>query len=113
MINNNENNDVKVDNNVERDESFKVEFEKIINAEEDEKTCKLIEDDELINVPPDGGWGWIIVATSFLIFLITEGTIYAYGIFFQELNDDLKLTRSQISLIGAVKSSSVCFSGKI
>ncbi|RXG70431.1 hypothetical protein Avbf_05944 [Armadillidium vulgare] len=32
-------------------------------------------------VPPDGGWGWMVVAGSFLIFSVGGYTLYAFSIF--------------------------------
>lgn len=111
------NNDIKVDNNEEDIELItKVEFADVEIEEgncKDDTTYKCVDDDneEIIAIPPDGGWGWIIVFASFLIFLITEGIVFAFGIFFQVITMELKFTRSQISLIGAVKASSICLSG--
>jgi len=41
--------------------------------------------DELSNdlgppTAPDGGWGWIIVAASFVVNLIVDGICYTFGI---------------------------------
>lgn len=35
--------------------------------------------------PPDGGWGWIIVLSSFMIHVIADGVTYTFGIFYVEL----------------------------
>ncbi|RXG62144.1 Monocarboxylate transporter 13, partial [Armadillidium vulgare] len=32
-------------------------------------------------VPPDGGWGWVVVAGSFLILSVGGYTFYAFSIF--------------------------------
>ncbi|RXG52486.1 Monocarboxylate transporter 7 [Armadillidium vulgare] len=32
-------------------------------------------------VPPDGGWGWVVVAGSFLILSVGGYTLYAFSIF--------------------------------
>lgn len=68
--------------------------------------------EECVVIPPDGGWGWLVVAAAFTSFLVTEGIVYSFGVFLKNIADDLGCTRSQVSIIGAVKSSSVCFSGK-
>lgn len=98
-------------NDEEENELFKVEYK---NAEIEQQSVKedaAEDDDEVMTVPPDGGWGWVVVVASFLIFMITEGIIYGFGIFFQEMINDLKCSRSQISMIAALKTSSICFSG--
>ncbi|XP_067143093.1 monocarboxylate transporter 12-like [Centruroides vittatus] len=35
-------------------------------------------------VPPDGGWGWIVVFSSFMIHVIADGVTYTFGIFYTE-----------------------------
>ncbi|RWS27467.1 monocarboxylate transporter 9-like protein [Leptotrombidium deliense] len=34
--------------------------------------------------PPDGGWGWMVVFSSFMIHFITDGVTYTFGIFYSE-----------------------------
>lgn len=35
--------------------------------------------------PPDGGWGWLVVFSSFMINAIVDGFCHCYGIFLPEL----------------------------
>ncbi len=37
-----------------------------------------------IPIPPDGGWGWVIVMSSFLCNLIVDGIAYTFGVFMPE-----------------------------
>ncbi|XP_054729548.1 uncharacterized protein LOC129238524 isoform X1 [Anastrepha obliqua] len=48
--------------------------------------CDLVED-VLTPVPPDGGWGWMVVFGSFMIHLITDGMTYSFGLFYNEFLD--------------------------
>ncbi|VDM71419.1 unnamed protein product [Strongylus vulgaris] len=34
----------------------------------------------LISIPPDGGWGWVVVVGSFFIHVVTDGFVYSLGI---------------------------------
>lgn len=34
-----------------------------------------------VPVPPDGGWGWVIVFASFMCCLIVDGIAYTFGVF--------------------------------
>ena len=44
------------------------------------------EDDyEYVIVPPDGGWGWFIVAASFMGLFISDGIVYSFGLIQREL----------------------------
>ncbi|XP_017480252.1 PREDICTED: monocarboxylate transporter 12-B-like isoform X2 [Rhagoletis zephyria] len=45
--------------------------------------CDLVED-VLTPVPPDGGWGWMVVFGSFMIHIITDGMTYSFGLFYNE-----------------------------
>ena len=40
--------------------------------------------DPNIPVPPDGGWGWVVVFASFMIHVIADGIVYSFGIFYSE-----------------------------
>lgn len=35
-------------------------------------------------VPPDGGYGWIVTAASFLCILISDGILYCFGLILSE-----------------------------
>ncbi|UYV78759.1 Mct1 [Cordylochernes scorpioides] len=35
--------------------------------------------------PPDGGWGWVVVFSSFMIHVLADGIMYTFGIFYVEL----------------------------
>ncbi|XP_073833642.1 monocarboxylate transporter 1 [Musca autumnalis] len=35
-------------------------------------------------IPPDGGWGWMVVFGSFMIHIITDGMTYSFGLFYDE-----------------------------
>ncbi|XP_053970364.1 monocarboxylate transporter 12 [Hylaeus volcanicus] len=35
-------------------------------------------------LPPDGGWGYVVVLASFLIHVITDGLTYSFGVFYLE-----------------------------
>lgn len=39
---------------------------------------------EDVIVPPDGGWGWVVVFSSFMIHVIADGVTYTFGIFYTE-----------------------------
>ena len=34
-----------------------------------------------VPVPPDGGWGWVIVLSSFICNFIVDGICYTFGVF--------------------------------
>ena len=48
------------------------------------------EDDNVIDIesseylPPDGGWGWVVVSVSFLTNFMSWGTLLSSGVFLEE-----------------------------
>lgn len=69
--------------------------------------------DAYIVIPPDGGWGWIIVMSAFTAFLISDGIFFSFGIFLQEWSDTFKCTKSQVALTGALMTGFSCLAGKL
>ena len=57
-----------------------------------------------INVaaPPDGGWGWVVVFSSFAISMLVDGVCFSFGIFFDEFRREFESSKSQTSWIGSV-----------
>ncbi|XP_055303521.1 monocarboxylate transporter 12-like [Sitodiplosis mosellana] len=69
-------------------------------------------EDEL-PAPPDGGWGWVIVAASFLIHIITDGITYSFGIMYVELLGEFKEGKGYTSWILSLMSGMTLCSGPI
>ncbi|XP_076336091.1 LOW QUALITY PROTEIN: monocarboxylate transporter 13-like [Tachypleus tridentatus] len=40
--------------------------------------------EETTFLPPDGGWGWVVVFSSFMIHVLADGVTYTFGIFYVE-----------------------------
>lgn len=66
----------------------------------------------LITVPPDGGWGWVVVCGAFFSFLIVDGMFYSFGVFLEKMSQDLKCSKSKVALCTAIVSGVFCLSGK-
>ncbi|KAJ2493332.1 hypothetical protein IWW37_000616 [Coemansia sp. RSA 2050] len=68
------------------------------------------------NVPPDGGYGWVVVACSFLLEFFAEGPISAFGVF-QEyyVNERFKghASNATISLVGVLNGSCMAILGVV
>ncbi|CAG9864887.1 unnamed protein product [Phyllotreta striolata] len=54
------------------------------------------------DVIPDGGYGWIVVFATFLIYAIAEGITFAFGLLYIEFLDEFKATKSATSVIGSL-----------
>ena len=49
---------------------------------------------------PDGGFGWLVVAASFLINMIADGVTFSFGIMFEEFQ--LEFSSSSAATAGVV-----------
>jgi len=59
-------------------------------------------------VPPDGGWGWIVLISSFFSNVVIDGVCLTYSVFFNELRDYFGASQSKTALVGALVPA--CFS---
>ncbi|KAK3604658.1 hypothetical protein CHS0354_007201 [Potamilus streckersoni] len=50
-------------------------------------------------LPPDGGWGWMIVFGTFMVHFILDGIFYSFGILFAEFVDYFHGSKSETSLV--------------
>lgn len=53
-------------------------------------------------LPPDGGWGWVIVTVGFLGCLIVDGIIFSFGVVFIDIVDYFQAGTSKASWIGSL-----------
>ncbi|XP_050398485.1 monocarboxylate transporter 12 [Patella vulgata] len=52
--------------------------------------------------PPDGGWGWVVVFSSFIVHIIADGIVYSFGVFFIEFLDYFKGGKGETSWVGSL-----------
>lgn len=69
------------------------------------------EDDIQVVVPPDGGWGWVVVFASFMCNVVVDGIIFSYCMFLSEIADEFGVTKSQAALVGSMMSGFYLFVG--
>lgn len=62
-------------------------------------------------IPPDGGFGWLIVIASFLCQFLTDGSMYTFGVFIKEITVSLKCTEAQVTLSSSIQNSCYNISG--
>ena len=44
------------------------------------RTCASSISDNVIDSSPDGGWGWVVVFSSFVCMILVEGVCLSYGL---------------------------------
>nr|XP_024215185.1 monocarboxylate transporter 12-like isoform X2 [Halyomorpha halys] len=58
----------------------------------------MTEHENLISVPPDGGWGWVIVSVSFYAMVVIDVPSLGFQIVEDELMDLLSLSAAEVSV---------------
>jgi len=53
-------------------------------------------------LPPDGGWGWMVVAASFVANFIVDGVCFSYGVFFPEYLAHFDESTTKTAFVGAL-----------
>lgn len=69
--------------------------------------------EEFIPIPPDGGWGWMVVAAAFVCNMIVGGVTYAFGVLQVHLAGYFLVAKSKVLLIGSMQCGMILFVGKL
>ena len=95
-----ENNDRKR-NGKTKNGSVPHEMEKPLKKKDDSKS-DLGDAGFNLPVPPDGGWGWVVVVASFLVHVLADGVVYAFGIYLVEFVDYFRAGRGETGWIASL-----------
>lgn len=63
--------------------------------------------------PPDGGWGWVVVAAAFMVNLIADGITFSFGVIFHEFLLYFGETKATTLWIGSLFMAMPLLSGPI
>lgn len=63
--------------------------------------------------PPDGGWGWVVVAASFFVNLIADGITFSFGVIYVEFLNYFEEGKSKTAWIGSLFMAMPLLSGPI
>ena len=63
-------------------------------------------------IPPDGGWGWVIMLASFMCNVIVDGVCFSFGIFYLEFLAYYGESKSKTSWVGSVLNGMYLSMGK-
>jgi hypothetical protein len=66
-----------------------------------------------IIVPHDGGYGWVIVGIAFFINFLAEGVLISHGMVLTDMRENLNLTNTESTTLGAVQGASFLLIGPI
>lgn len=62
---------------------------------------------------PDGGWGWVVVAASFLIATVADGLAFSYGLLQKRFVEHFNTSEAKTSLIGSLFISVPLIAGPV
>lgn len=63
--------------------------------------------------PPDGGWGWVVVAAAFMVNLIGDGITFSFGVIFVEFLNYFGEGKSKTAWIGSLFMAMPLLSGPV
>lgn len=61
---------------------------------------------------PDGGWGWVVLASTLLVLCLTLGLPASMGIFFTDLQTEFQASNSETSWVTSIMTSALHAGGK-
>lgn len=70
------------------------------------------ENEEYVIIPPDGGWGWVVVLASFYCQMVLDGIMLSFGMILEEIALHYNTTRSSAAAIGSVMYGMHYLAGK-
>jgi len=65
-----------------------------------------------VALPPDGGWGWAVVAAAFVSNLIVGGICYMFGIIMPELLEYFQAGKGKTAFVGSLVPGTLSVVGK-
>ncbi|CAH1796576.1 unnamed protein product [Owenia fusiformis] len=69
------------------------------------------EDEPSPPLPPDGGWGWVIVFGSFICNMLVDGFCFCYSVFFVEFLKEFGESVSKTAFVGSLVPGMYLMSG--
>ncbi|CAH1236657.1 unnamed protein product [Diabrotica balteata] len=71
------------------------------------------EHEDSLPVPPDGGYGWVIVFASFICNMMVDGVTYCFGIFLPDLVTHYHSTEAKVAWVGSILAGVTMCTGPI
>ncbi|XP_034476018.1 uncharacterized protein LOC117783002 [Drosophila innubila] len=54
-------------------------------------------------IPPDGGYGWVVLCLSFLAQLIVDGIVFSIGILLPFISEEFNVSSAEVVLVGSIQ----------
>lgn len=62
-------------------------------------------------VPPDGGWGWVVMMASFSCNVIVDGIVFSAGMFLKPIGEEFNASTPQTALVSSLLSGFYLLAG--
>lgn len=102
--------------------ALKKETKVFIKVESKKKLSTFTEDISDSDIPikkkseikiPDGGWGWVVVFSSFVISMIADGISFSFGLLYIEFLEEFQASKSTTAWIGSLFIAVPLLSGPV
>lgn len=70
-------------------------------------------EDDVLPPIPDGGWGWVVVISAFLISACADGLAFSFGLLHKEFTQYFETNQSKTALIGSLFVATPLLAGPI
>ncbi|KPI94056.1 PREDICTED: monocarboxylate transporter 3 [Papilio xuthus] len=70
-----------------------------------------VEPEAALVVPPDGGWGWVVVAASFMCNVIVDGIIFCNGLLVTEIQKEFGVSEGAVAPVSSILTGFYLLSG--
>ena len=87
-------------------------FSLLYNCSAEHKKSHKRSSYDLIVKPPDGGYGWVIVMSSFLLQAVGGGVAFSFGVFFVEFLLAFNQGKGTTAWIGSINTGLLFGAGK-
>jgi len=66
-----------------------------------------------IPLPPDGGYGWVIVLASFMNHVIVDGFAFTFGVFMDDFTEYFGAGKAKTAVVGSLMAGCYLLSGTV
>jgi len=85
-----------------------------INQPKSESNIKQIDNSDFIEDDiKEGGWGWIVVAASFLCNMVIDGIGYSFGVLLEPISSEFKQSIGYVSFVGSILAGVILLTGPL
>ncbi|XP_055639332.1 monocarboxylate transporter 12 isoform X2 [Toxorhynchites rutilus septentrionalis] len=91
------------ENDTKRVQNGNANNSKVVNGIEPPTTSVI--------VPPDGGWGWVVMIASFFCNIVVDGIVFSAGMFQDPIRLDFGVGKAEVALVSSLLSGFYLLTG--